>query len=146
MFCRTDLRGPGSGNQKDAVTLVGLRASTTRLICFAIAAFALANLRIPGRPATLCPLRAITGVPCPFCGGTTAAVHLGRLDLLGALRANPVVVVGALVIVATPATIRVLATGHVEWLAPPTRRTVALAIGLALVFSECWQLVRFGIL
>jgi hypothetical protein len=51
--------------------------------CDGAAARALAD----GGPA--CPFRALTGVPCPFCGMTHAVLALGRGDLRGALAANP---------------------------------------------------------
>jgi hypothetical protein len=40
-----------------------------------------------------CPLLAVTGLYCPFCGGLRAAHDLTRLDLLGALDRNPLFVV-----------------------------------------------------
>lgn len=123
----------------------GFRASGQRIAAFAVAAVALANLQLPGRPATVCPLRALTGVPCPFCGGTTAAAHIGHLDLLGALRANPVVVVGAIVTACMPAVLAIRSR-HGDWPSWVTRRTVTGAIVCAVAFSEVWQLVRFGII
>src|SRR4051794_34741822 len=57
--------------------------------------------RPPGL-ATVCLLRATTGVPCPLCGGTTAFVRLGRGRLLGALAANPFVLLAALAVVIAP--------------------------------------------
>ena len=39
----------------------------------------------------LCPLRTLTGIPCPTCGATHAAVHLFRLSFSDAIRANPLV-------------------------------------------------------
>jgi predicted ABC-type sugar transport system permease subunit len=124
----------------------GVATSGQRVGVGAVAALALANLHVPGRPATLCPFRALTGIPCPFCGGTTAAVHIGRFDLLGALRANPVIVFGAVVVAATPALIAFRSSRYgARWPALPSR-TVKWAIALALVLSEVWQLFRFGIL
>jgi hypothetical protein len=123
----------------------GYRATGQRVVTVSLAALALANVRLPGRPATLCPLRALTGIPCPFCGGTTATVDVGHGDVLAALRANPVVVVGALVVVAMPALIAAGAARHVA--RPPllSRRTIAVSLLLVVVFSEIWQLIRFGI-
>jgi len=125
----------------------GLRISGQRTVAAGVAAVALANLRVPGRPATVCPFRAVTGIPCPFCGGTTAAVRIGHLDLLGALRANPVVVIGAVLVVALPVlrsapAVRAFLTAR----PPAAKRTIVGAIVLALAFSEVWQLFRFGLL
>lgn len=36
-----------------------------------------------------CPLKTMTGVPCPFCGMTHATVALGRGDLHAALHYHP---------------------------------------------------------
>jgi hypothetical protein len=100
-------------------------------------AVALAHLHPVGRPATLCALRALTGIPCPFCGGTTAAVRIGAGDLAGALHASPLAVLAAPVVAALP----VLRS----WL-PRVSRPVALtALLIALGGSEIWQLYRFGL-
>jgi hypothetical protein len=123
-----------------------VRTSSARLVGFALAALLLANLRIPGRPSTLCPLRALTGVPCPFCGGTTAAVEVGRFDLAAALRVNPVVVLAAVMIIAMPVVIGLRTARHVGWPAAPARRTIYLALASTVMVSELWQLFRFGIL
>ncbi|MCB0973804.1 MAG: DUF2752 domain-containing protein [Actinobacteria bacterium] len=53
-----------------------------------------------GIDAVLCPMRAITGVPCPFCGTTTAAASLLHADPIAALNANPLIVVVVVMILA----------------------------------------------
>jgi len=123
----------------------GLRTSGQRLAFGAAAALALANLHVPGRPATLCPFRALTGVPCPFCGGTTAAVRLGRFDVLGAMRANPVIVLGAVVVATVPALFAIRSARPVARRTALAPRTIRVAIAVAVLFSEAWQLFRFGI-
>ena len=113
----------------------------------AVGAVALAHLTIPGRPATVCPLRAFTGIPCPMCGGTTAAVRIGHADLVGALRANPFVVFGALVVALLPAVAGLRRDAHVGghgWRLPP--QAISPIAALAVVGSEVWQLFRFGII
>jgi len=128
----------------------GLRSSAARFAFGAIGALTLAHLTIPGRPATVCPLRAFTGIPCPICGGTTAAVRIGHADVVGALRANPFVVVGALVVATLPA---VAALGHARlrvlgWAGDGRRlprRALLTVAALVVVGSEVWQLFRFGI-
>lgn len=41
-----------------------------------------------------CPFKGLTGLPCMTCGGTRAALALGRLDFLGALAMNPLAALG----------------------------------------------------
>jgi len=48
---------------------------------------------------TMCALKLITGIPCPTCGGTRAVGLLTRLDVPGALAMNPLVALGALLVV-----------------------------------------------
>lgn len=48
---------------------------------------------------TLCTLKALTGIPCPTCGGTRSVAHLVRLDLAGAWAMNPLVTAVILVLV-----------------------------------------------
>jgi len=80
---------------------------------------------LPGHPGVACPLRLLTGVPCPLCGMTTSVeetVH-GHLDR--AFAASPggiaAVAVAAFVLVRRPAHMRIpaalpLAVLAVLWL------------------------------
>ena len=113
-----------------------LTASGVRLAALLVAAVVLAHLHPRGRPATFCLLRRLTGVPCPFCGGTTAAVHVGRADAIGALHASPLAVVGAPLVAFLP-----LLRGAL-WRVPSEIRLGILLTALAA--SELWQLHRFG--
>jgi hypothetical protein len=46
-----------------------------------------------------CLFRAVTGIPCPTCGGTHALLALVRFDVPAALAWNPLVTLGVLVFV-----------------------------------------------
>ena len=54
---------------------------------------------LPGHPGIACPLRTLTGVPCPLCGMTTSVEESVRGHLGSAFAANP----GALALVAVAA-------------------------------------------
>jgi len=114
------------------------RLVALRVTLLAAAAVLLAHVRLSGRPSTVCLLRATTGVPCPLCGGTTAAVRLGSGDLPGALRASPLAVLGAPVVAALP-----LLTDRLGRVPRPTR---GAALAGVLVAAEAWQLARFGLI
>jgi hypothetical protein len=105
----------------------------------AVAVVGLAHVHLRWRPATLCPLRALTGIPCPLCGTTTAAVRLGSGDVVGALRTAPVPLAAGLALLTAP-----LGTAAAWWRCSPRARLVVL--GAALVVAEVWQLVRFGVI
>jgi hypothetical protein len=44
---------------------------------------------LPGHPGLPCPLRTVTGIPCPFCGTTTSVEATLHGDAGAALAANP---------------------------------------------------------
>lgn len=108
-------------------------ATAIRVALAASAAVTLAAVRIE-RPPTFCLLRAATGIPCPFCGTTTAAVHLGSGDVVGALLANPVTLLCGLGLVLHPLIAR---RCHV----PHRARAWLFTAGAA--FAWLWQMVRF---
>ena len=119
-----------------------VRAQATRVLLryAGIAALALlvGGVHLRNRPPTLCLLRATTGVPCPFCGGTTAVSDLGHGDLGAAVAASPLAVllaVGLPVIGIAP---------KPRWWA--NRRLRVTAVVTVLVLAWIWQLARFGLL
>ncbi|WP_426503842.1 DUF2752 domain-containing protein [Dactylosporangium sp. McL0621] len=63
-----------------------------------------------------CPLRRLTGVPCPFCGLTTAAVELVHGRVLASLGANPALAGLALL---TAVTVPLLALRRLGLARPP---------------------------
>jgi hypothetical protein len=94
-----------------------------------------------------CPLRALTGIPCPLCGTTTAATALASGDLGAALAANPFVLVlaGFTLVMAALMVARVAgwAPGAAQWPASRRRQGYWVAAVLA-VLSWAFQLHRFG--
>lgn len=99
--------------------------------------------------ATLpCPLRALTGVPCPACGLTTAAVTLVRGEVGAAFGANPAIFGLAALAVAVVPLVVLRATGALEpprpW-SPSRRRWAEWLTGLLAVASWLFQLHRLGV-
>jgi len=78
-----------------------------------------------------CPLRALTGVPCPFCGMTRGTLAILHGDLFRSLALNPGVVLAVLVVL------------YLLWRRPPLR--VATWLPWA-VFAGLWsfQLLKYA--
>lgn len=91
--------------------------------------------RVPVGVGLPCPLRTVTGVPCPFCGMTTSVKETVSGDLVAAAAANP----AGIGLVALVLYLLVARPTHVR--TPP----VAL---LGFVVSLLWlfELNRFGLI
>ena len=94
------------------------------------AALQLSPVHVP----ILCPLRTLTGIPCPLCGMTTSVEATVRLDLGSAVAANPA---GILVVAAAIA---------VLVLRPSVIRLPASALYIALAAMWLYELHRFSVL
>ena len=98
-------------------------------------------------PHTICPFRMLTGLPCPFCGGTHAGIDLGRGHPVAALRASPLAVCGAVALITLPVLRKTSLAERWRQLPVKTRNMASITgIVAALAVSEVWQLARFGLL
>ena len=89
---------------------------------------------LPGHPGIACPLRRLTGIPCPLCGMTTSVEQTLRLHLHAATVANPAGVLAVALAIA-------LVVRRPHRLAVP-----ALLPGLLLGAMWLFELHRFSIL
>ena len=98
--------------------------------------------------AVPCPLRTLTGVPCPGCGLTTAAVALVRGEVSTALSANPLIFGLAALAVAVGPLVALRAIGVWKnprpW-SPTRRRRTGLFTGLLAAASWLFQLHCLGV-
>ena len=70
-------------------TPLGIRTRDTRVGAAALLGLAVAWPRLPVHPPLACPLRTLTGVPCPLCGMTRSVVAAMHGHLFESLRFNP---------------------------------------------------------
>ncbi len=102
-----------------------------------------------GGQGLACPLRTLTGIPCPCCGMTTAVVAIMRGGWLAAVRANPFAYLLAALVIGTAPVLVARAAG---WLAPPrpwpaaARRRTGQVMACLAALSEAFQLHRYGFL
>lgn len=108
------------------------------------AVLAVTSLQLP----LACPLRMLTGIPCPLCGMTTGTVAFLKGDLSSALAANPLSV--AFVPLAAAALADRVARLVTRRPARPwpaaARRSAVAALGAALTGAWVFEAFRFGVL
>lgn len=92
----------------------------------------------PGHPLPLCPLRAVTGLQCPACGGTRMAYDLLHGDLVRAWHDN------ALLLLLSPLLLWLLGRWTVAGLRGRAYRFVLPAWGgpVLLVTGLGWAVLR----
>lgn len=126
----------------ERITVVGAGAA----VIGSIYPFLMAHDGNHGLP---CPLRSLTGVPCPFCGLTTATVALTHGRWYAAAAANPFVYLLAALVAGTAPVLVARAAGWAPaprpWSEAARRRIGWTALGLA-VLSWLFQLYRFRFL
>jgi hypothetical protein len=89
---------------------IALDPTDLRYAAASVVAAGVALPLLPAHPPLACPLRTVTGVPCPLCGMTTSVGATLRLDLDAALAATPAglaAVVAALVLLLRPRVLRI---------------------------------------
>ncbi len=92
------------------------------------------GLVLPFSPIPPCPMLALTGVPCPFCGMTRSVRALARLDVMQSIRFQPFgssALVGGLLVM-------------LLWAIPKTRQIAVIRIpvvvlGVMLFASWVWN-------
>ncbi len=94
-----------------------------------------------------CPLRTLTGVPCPFCGLTTATVALAHGHWGTAAATSPLAYLAAALTVGMAPVLVVRSTGLASqprpW-SPAARRRMSWAMTGVVALSWVFQLHRYG--
>ena len=70
----------------------------SRQIAIGLAGISFGLAHLPASVGLPCPLRSLTGVPCPFCGMTTALRALGGGHVANSLQAAPLGMILVLVV------------------------------------------------
>ena len=88
---------------------------------------------LPGHAGLPCPLRTLTGVPCPICGMTTSVEAVAHAHPLAAFQANPA---GPLAVLAA----------FLLLVRPPARPFSVPLVAVAAVLAALWafELHRFS--
>ncbi len=102
-----------------------------------------------GNQGIPCPLRTLTGVPCPFCGLTTATVAITHGHWDTAAATSPLAYLAAGLVVGTTPLLALRIAGVAR---PPrpwpetARRRARYAVLVVVAMSWVFQLHRYGFL
>lgn len=125
--------------------LSGFRAgrALAGLAAFGAVGLGLSALALTTGIGIPCPWRSLTGTLCPFCGGTHLGMALLRGDLVAAWVANPLVLVGLVVLTALGVLWLIEVLGGPKVRPPKPLRWSAnrwwLVIGLGALAFAVWR-------
>ena len=94
-----------------------------------------------------CPLRTLTGVPCPFCGLTTATVALAHGEWATAAKTSPMAYLAAILVVGTAPVLVARVFGLASPprpASPAARRHISRVMIVIVALSWLFQLHRYG--
>jgi glycerol-3-phosphate acyltransferase PlsY len=96
-----------------------------------------------------CPLRTLTGIPCPFCGLTTATVALVHGQWSTAVATSPLACLVAILVVGTAPMLLLrqagLASGPRQ-ASVTTRRRITRVMYVIVALNWVFELHRYGII
>lgn len=130
-FSRADRRWPAVGALPLAL-----------LLTWAVLVGVFMLLKPDGSDATLCVFRNVTGVPCPTCGSTRAALAAVHGRPLDALMLNPFVTV-AVIVTAACLVVRIGFARRIELDLAPRQAAMAWVVFVALLGAN-WVFVIQG--
>jgi glycerol-3-phosphate acyltransferase PlsY len=126
----------------ERITLLGAGAAAIGAVYPAIMAHT-------GGQGIPCPLRAITGVPCPFCGLTTATVALAHGQWSTAVATSPLTCLIAVMVAGTAPMLAARIAGLISLprqVSPRTRRRVIVAVSVIVGLNWLFELHRYGLI
>jgi hypothetical protein len=107
----------------------------------AASALIAAGWLISGLPTPLCPLHALTGIPCPTCGMTRATTALLHGHPVEALQWNPLmtlVLSGAALYVLYAAVVVIGKLPRLRWTPPSRSESQWIRISVILLIATNW--------
>ena len=137
---------------RSAVIIRRMYSTPERITLFSAGAAAIgaiypAIMAHTGGQGIPCPMRALTGVPCPFCGPTTATVALAHGHWAKAIQTSPLACSVAILAVGTAPLLAARAAGLLAGPRPASERTrkrVTWAACVVVAVNWLVQLHRYG--